>query len=340
MIFHRYRYILIFTSFILFLTACSTQNSSERLKSQKYDNILVEEDKITNPFTGLPMDQKYKNQRPVAVMVENEYNSRPQSGLKEACIVYEALTEGGITRFLAIFLGSDIAEIGPVRSSRPYFIDYALEYDSIYVHYGASPKAYDDLQQHFIDNIDGIYDSKTFWRDNTRKSPHNAYTSTKNIFDKTKNRKFLKHAQIKLFDFHDPKYKLVGTKAENIKLRYNKKYNVNYCYDKDKKYYKRYINNSPHIDRTTNKTIPVKNIIIQFHDTNVIDDEGRLDIKTVGKGEGYYVSEGVLQKIIWKKDSRNSKTEYFYTNGQRLKIKPGNTWIQIIPKKAMVTIIE
>lgn len=345
MICRQWKYILVFMSLLLFLTSCSyrkkdTTHRSKSMASQKNDKLVVKDEEAINPFTGLPMDKKYKNQRPIAIMVENEYSSRPQSGLERACIVYEALTEGGITRFLAIFLDNDVKEVGPVRSSRPYFIDYASEYDSIYVHYGASPKAYDDLKQLFIDNIDGIYDSTTFWRDKTRKTPHNAYTNMKNILDTVKSCKNSKHAQLKFLDFYDPEYELTGAKAEKIRLSYNNNYDVNYYYDKEGKIYKRLINNKPHTDRTTNKPIFVKNIIVQFHDTKVIDDEGRLDIKTVGEGQGYYISEGILQKIVWQKDSRKSKTDYFCTDGQKLKIKPGNTWIQIMPKKGTVTITE
>lgn len=336
MSYQRFKSFMITIFLILFLASCSSpENSLDNIKK-----VETEVKGIKNPLTGLYMDEKLKYQRPIAVMIENEYNSRPQSGLDKACIVYEILTEGGITRFLSIFLDKDAIEIGPVRSSRPYFIDYALEYDSIYVHYGASPKAYEDLKQLSVDKIDGIYDSITFWRDKNRKSPHNAYTSKENILKSAEKQTLLKPVDAEFIEFCDAEEELRGINVEKFNLNYCKNYYVGYCYDKEKMSYQRLMNNEPHTDRITEEPIYVKNIIVQFHDMKVIDDKGRLDIKTVGEGKGYYICEGVLQEIIWKKDSRRANTEFFYTDGRKLKIKPGRTWIQVMPKRVKLDIVD
>lgn len=153
--------------------------------------------KAKSPLTGMDMNAQFKNQRPLAVMVENEYNARPQSGLDKAGVVYEVLAEGGITRFLAIYLGETVDEIGPVRSARPYFLDYTMEYDGIYIHYGASPQGYTDLKKLKIDAINGMYDDVTFWRDKSRKEPHNAYTNTEKIITTSK-----EHGFFEMPNFH------------------------------------------------------------------------------------------------------------------------------------------
>lgn len=341
MLYRRLQCIVMFVFLILFLSSCGNhgillEHINETEKGDR--NIVTREEKIKNPLTGLYMDKKYKNQRPIAVMIENEYHSRPQSGLEEACIVYEALAEGGITRFLAIYIDNDVTEIGPIRSSRPYFIDYALEYDSIYVHYGASPRAYNDLKQLSIDTIDGIYDSITFWRDKSRKSPHNAYTNTERILNMAKKHNFFKPVYIEPIKFSNSKERFVGINVDEFSLDYFNNYRIHYRYDSEKMSYQRLMNDAPHIDRTTGNPIYVKNIIVQFNDTKVIDNEGRLAIKTIGKGSGYYICEGVLQKIQWEKSSRDSRTKYFYDDGRKLEIKPGNTWIQVMPKKSRLDI--
>ena len=120
--------------------------------------------------------------RPVAVMIDNVGNARPQSGLNDAYLVYEIIVEGEQTRLMALFKGKDLKKIGPVRSSRHYFLDYALENDAIYVHYGWSPKAKNDITSFNINNINGMVESsKSFWRVKDKSAPHNAVTSTEKL---------------------------------------------------------------------------------------------------------------------------------------------------------------
>lgn len=287
--------------------------------------------KVKNPLTGLPMDVKYEKQRPFAVMIENEYHARPQSGLSNAPVVYEALAEGGITRFLAIFLGQELDEIGPIRSARPYFLDYAMEYDGVYIHYGASPQAYADIKKLKIDDIDGIYDRITFWRDHSRREPHNAYSSTPNMLKASEKRGYMKPVDIQAWDFNDGDVAPAGETLENFKLTYFSNYSVSYKYDMTKKAYERYINGKPHTERKTGEPIFVKNIIVQYVNARVVDKVGRLEMDTTGSGKGYYISDGYWEKITWKKNTRSARTIYTLADGTELKINPGNTWIQIMP---------
>ena len=120
--------------------------------------------------------------RPIAVMIDNHNLAWPQAGLNDAYMVYEIVVEGGETRLMALFKGKDIEKIGPVRSSRHYFLDYAMENDAIYVHFGWSPQAQSDISKYKINNINGISeDGTTFWRVKDKSAPHNAVTSTKKI---------------------------------------------------------------------------------------------------------------------------------------------------------------
>lgn len=326
-------YILIL--FSLIITGCikksiETDAPKDRplIENDIREETRVDIPQVKSPLSGLVIDKKLEKQRPIAVMIENEYHSRPQSGIDKASIVYEALVEGGITRFVAIYLDKEADEIGPVRSSRPYFIDIAMEYDGIYVHYGQSPQAETDLKILNIYAINGIYDAITFWRDSSRQSPHNAYTSTSKILETAKKHKS-SNKILPFVEFTNEPIK--GQVLRGFGLQYTKDYEVCYFYDESKQVYERFINNEPHVDKVTKENLRAKNIIVQFMETRVFDDEGRLKIKTVGQGYGYYICEGKIQDIIWEKDGRKSKTVFFNKDGEKLKLKPGNTWIQIMP---------
>ncbi|MBQ4159311.1 MAG: DUF3048 domain-containing protein, partial [Clostridia bacterium] len=134
------------------------------------------------------------NERPVAVMIDNDdNNARPQAGLEEAYLIYEMVVEGGATRFMALFRDAETKKIGPVRSSRHYFLDYALENDVIYTHFGYSPKALSDIPALGVKNINGVEgsDSGIFWRDTTyTRDWHSAFTSMEKIKARAEQKKY------------------------------------------------------------------------------------------------------------------------------------------------------
>lgn len=334
-------FVIMLILLMIFSVSCSKKNDNSQGDPNQIHTSIEEVEpeikdpeipKAQNPLTGTEMDMAYEKQRPLAVMVENEYNARPQSGLDRAGIVYEILAEGGITRFLALYLGEDLEEIGPVRSARPYFLDYAMEYDSIYIHYGASPQGYIDIKSLKLNAIDGIYDAVTFWRDKSRKEPHNAYTSIEKLLEASESRGFLRDTELNLWVFNSEDLPAGDQAMEEFHLEYFNKYTVSYTYDDVKKQYKRFINGKPHTDRNTGDSIYVKNIIVQFLNTKVIDDVGRLSITTVNNGEGYYISNGCFSRIKWQKEGRSQRTQYTLEDGSKLSINKGNTWIQIMPQ--------
>ena len=128
------------------------------------------------------------NDRPIAVMIDNHKGALPHSGLSNAYMVYEIIVEGGESRLMALFKGANLEKIGPVRSSRHYFLDYALENDAIYVHYGWSPQAESDIKSLGINNINGLVDDSVFWRVKDKSAPHNAVTSTAKILEDAKSK--------------------------------------------------------------------------------------------------------------------------------------------------------
>ena len=276
--------------------------------------------------------------RPIAVSINNNHAAWPHAGLQDAYLGYELIAEGGITRLIALFKDQSTAKIGSVRSARHYFLDYVMENDAIFVHYGQSPQAKSDLASLNINNINGMYDAKAFFRDKTLKRAweHTAFTSierinssiSRNKYRTTTNTQLLKYSPIKVNHSSDETLKT----ANKVTIKYSDYQTTSYEYDKENMNYKMYMSNKPHIDLVTNKQYTVKNIITyQVTNKSLGDKKGRQDLDNVGTGEGYYISNGEAIKIKWTKTSRSEKTKYTLMNGEELVVNDGNTWIHIQP---------
>ena len=299
------------------------QNNNEKIKEEKKLKIL----------------DLNSNSRPYAIMINNLAPARPyQSGLQDAYIVYEMIVEGGITRMMALFKDKNISRIGPVRSSRHYYLDYALENDAIYVHYGWSPQAKSDIRTLGVNNINGLYDAP-FWRENLPIAyEHTAFTSIEKLEGTAKNKGYrltsdnrpvLDYSidEIKLDDHEDKKA------ATEIDIRYSNYITTNYKYNEEDKLYYRSANGKEHVDYVTKKQYTTKNIIIAYVSNEYIanDNKGRQTLNNIGTGNGYYITNGVAVPITWEKTGRKNKTIYKYKNGDELRVNDGNTFIQIAP---------
>ncbi len=293
------------------------------------------------PLTGMAVsDEGDLKLRPIAVMLDNEYNARPQSGLLEADIVYEIPVEGNITRYMAIYHHNHTDKIGPVRSARPYFIDKALEFNAVYVHCGGSPQALQDLVTMKVDTLNDLKGSPCFWRSKDRKMPHNLYTSTKLMREVMESNKFNNKTAPQYFSFSEEFLDLDGKKTNGISFNYSKNYIVGYEYDEKGKLYYRTINNTRLKDKDSGKDISTTNIIVEKTKAKVLDKVGRLEVETVGKGRGYYLSGGKLVEIEWSKSGRRDKTVYKDLKGNEILMNKGVTWIQVVPEYVRIEIKE
>jgi len=309
----------------------------EAVPENDQENEVPVEDDYSLPFKGI---------RPMAVMIDNQ-GSRvlPQGGLDKAQIVYEVIVEGGLTRLMPIFWGTEPEMIGPVRSARHYFLDFSMEYDAIYVHYGGSPQAGSDIKKLKVNEIDGLYlGPDVFW--DLTKDPGNwqdSYTSME---------KLKKYAEKKSFkDTTDAGFPLTynetgsdivpadGSNAVNITLKYPSM-TSSYVYDSETGTYKRFRLGKEHMERVSGKQLEAKNIIVMFMRNWDIkgDSAGRQDMDTTGSGTGYFITRGKAVKLKWSKESRSSQTKYTYENGEPVVLNRGQTWIQIMPINAKVTI--
>ena len=282
--------------------------------------------------------------RPIAVMIDNHNQAWPQAGLNKAYMVYEIVVEGGETRLMALFKGVTVDKIGPVRSSRHYFLDYAMENDAIYAHYGWSPQAESDIKQYNINNLNGITEStSTFWRVKDKAAPHNAVTSTDALLKaaKAKNYKTTSTKKSVLNYVSDDVKLEEGQDAKSITIPHSNLQTVKYVYDEENRVYKRYARNKAQTDWDTGNSITTKNIIVTFCNNYTLNDsenKGRQGLENIGTFDGYYVTNGKTIKIKCIKESRNAQTKYQDLQGNEIEVNDGNTWVNICPVDANVVI--
>lgn len=306
---------------------------SDDKEEEKPQEEVDLENKVKSPLTGLYIDKEKLNDRPIAVMLDNQYKARPQAGLSEADVVYEVAAESNITRYIAIIYANKPEIIGPVRSSRPYFLDKALEYDPIYVHFGGSEQAKKDIKSLKMANISGITAWKnTFWRVKHKKMPHNAYTSYNAIMKEANGRKYNKNGSFETLQFNDKDTEIEGTEHKEIQFPYRgKSYTSGFKYNNEDGLYYRYVNNKPHLDEISKIHLTAKNILVQYSSQKVIDSVGRLELGLVGEGKGMYLTNGKAMDVTWKKPSRRALTRFYDSDGSEIRLNPGITWYQIIP---------
>lgn len=284
------------------------------------------------------------NDRPIAVMIDNHKGAWPQAGLNEAYVVYEIIVEGGETRLMPIFKGKDLSKIGPVRSSRHYYLDYDMENDAIYVHYGWSPQAESDISTYRVNNINGISESSiSFWRVKDKSAPHNAVTSTAKILEiaQRKNYKTTSNDTSVLNYVSEAVNLETGTIANKVTIPYSTLHTVSYTYNAETGKYERYARGVKQTDWDTGEVIATKNIIITFAENytlNDVENKGRQGLNNIGTLKGYYITNGRAIQITCTKKSRTEKTEYKDLEGNVINVNDGNTFIQICPLDANVVI--
>lgn len=329
---------LIIISVVIVVIALNNNNGNKNIKEKTNKPEQKEEKpKVEEKLKILDLES---DTRPYAVMINNistvwDY----QCGLEDAYLVYEIIVEGGYTRLMALFKDKNLDRIGSVRSSRHYFLDYALENDAIYVHFGWSPQAQDDMKNLGVDNINFIsYNGYTRDRTLGLATEHTAFTTTSNIMEgadyygyrTTSDEKSLLDYSVKSLNLSN----MEGVEVANkVSINYSSSRSTEFIYDSVNKVYNRFQNNKVHKDYVTGKQYTAKNIITYKVDSYTIsgDDKGRQTLDNLGSGTGWYISEGYAVPIKWEKATRSSKTIYKYLDGTQIKVNDGNTYIEIQP---------
>jgi hypothetical protein len=305
--------------------------SLEAGEVRRFDTPLTRVPAIVPP----PLTAAY----PLAVMVENFPDARPQVGLDRADIVYEALAEGGISRFLAIYITQDAEAIGPVRSTRHYFVYTAAEYNATLVFVGASPLGYAALAATGIRQLNESYGDPGIWRSARRSAPHNAYTGTVEARAAADGKSPSWLGSWGPMVFKDQLAATTGEPATSIQVRYPPlaSYDVGYEYDPSSNQYLRLMDGYRHRDQFTAAQLAASNVIVQVVPDDVIDREGRLDLALTGEGRAYYFLDGVEVDGSWTKADYGSQTFFWDTAGNLARFNPyGTTWIQLVSPQGRI----
>ena len=295
------------------------------------------------------------NDRPIAFMIDNNKNAQPQASLNSTYMVYEIIVEGGESRLMALFKGTVADQVGPIRSARHYFVDYAMENDALYAHLGMSPQAQAAFQEFCIEHINGqVYDTgkartedSLYWRATHKKAPHNAYTNTDAILKvahgygwrTTSDKESVLNYTTEEVNLDSEDAFVVGS----VKIPYAKGHTVEYKYDSETGRYTRWSKGKMMYDEMTKEPVTTKNIIITLAENYTLDDgenKGRQDVLTVGSLDGYYITNGKAIKIKCNKESRRDQTVYVDLNGEEIKVNDGNTWVNVCPIDSNVTFAE
>ncbi|AZK49192.1 DUF3048 domain-containing protein [Paenibacillus lentus] len=336
--------LLLLLSSLMIIPACGqgktaimgNGNEIQEVPGASLEEPIVEEPTYAYraPLTGLPTEEPI-TRKPLAVMINNAPAARPQSGLGQADIVYEVLAEGGVTRLIAIYQsGDETTRIGPVRSIRPYMIDLGESYHGVLVHAGASNDAYAILQQQRKEDLDEISNAGAyFWRDKSRKAPHNLYTNIEKLLEGAAKRKYaIEDEDVPTYTFRDEEDPGEGTPVQKVEVKFQlDNYRVGYEYDSAIRLYKRSINDAPHNDLDTGSQLTAANVVIMGADHKVLDEVGRLSVNLEMGGEAVIFQRGQMIRGQWIRKSGDIIR--FVKDNVEIPLYPGITYVNIVPNE-------
>lgn len=301
-------------------------------------NGLELHDRPISHLDGMFLPEGEQSQRVIAVTIDNVPAARAQqSGLKQAGIVFETVVEAGITRYLGLFHSGDIAKIGPVRSARPYFVDWAEEFEAVLTHAGGSDEAFNQIavSQSILDVNEN---EAQFWRDSNYARPHNLFTSTERIENYVEESNFEGSLDYSYLQF-DSEILHFLEQQENVEdittvAAYfsSVQYASSFEYDDQIKHYHR------SIAGVDDHNITPRNIIVMYTSYYPYDDVGRMKITTYGEGEAHFFLLG--KKIVgtWeKREGVSRKTRFLTEDGEEMHFAPGQTWIVVIDSTQKVS---
>lgn len=285
-----------------------------------------------SPLTGIKVaDEMTTKQAVTGIMIENSPDARPQSGLKNSGVVFEAIAEGGITRFLVLYQQEKPQLIGPVRSVRPYYIDWAAAFNASIAHVGGSSAALDEVRNGNYRDIDQFFNANTYWRSTDRYAPHNVYTSFEKI-DALNKEKGYNTSAFTGFSRIDGKASEKPT-ASTVNVTISSDlYNSSYAYNKTTNAYARSLAGEPHNDRETGQITPSVVIAMRVDESSIVEDASNHQaITTIGSGKAVIFQNGLAINATWSKSSKTEQIKFTDETGKDIPLIRGQTWIAAIP---------
>jgi hypothetical protein len=290
------------------------------------------EKKFYSPLSGLEVVDEAATKRQVtAIMIENSPDARPQSGIKDAGIVYEAIAEGGITRFIALYQETRPGLVGPVRSVRPYYVEWAAAYDPAVAHIGGSARALQMIRSgNYGVDIDQFFNAGAYWRASDRYAPHNVYTNFDRLDALTTSKGKTSSTFTPIPRKEDQKSKAPNATHINLPIS-SAWYNIDYDYDAASNSYVRKIGGEAHLDREGGQIQPRVVVAIEVVMTRGFEDGNREQITTTGSGKAYVFQDGVVTEATWQKPDAKAQLSLVGVDGKPISLNRGQTWITALP---------
>jgi len=292
---------------------------------------------ILSPLTGAEVSAEQAKWPVIGVMIENSSDARPQSGLDKAGVVYEAVAEGGITRFLALYQEGDPDYLGPIRSVRPYYLDWLTGNDAAVAHVGGSPEALAKIKANGIKDLDQFSAAGSYNRISSRSAPHNMYSSLARLRDLSVSRGYTS-SNFKTWD-RKTDSKAATPSASSIDFTLSSAlYNVHYDYDPADNAYHRSEGGKPHmvVDSAGTQNQLKPKVVIGLVTNKSIKDGKYSEYTTTGSGTAFIYQDGKVTNATWTKLDAKTNISFTDASGQPVKLNTGQTWISVIdaPGKA------
>jgi len=283
-------------------------------------------------LTGSLVETEAATTQPVtAIMIENSPDARPQSGIKDSGVVFEAIAEGGITRFLVLYQEQKPQLIGPVRSVRMYYVDWYAAFNASIAHVGGSAAALKEVRNGTYRDIDQFFNSKYYWRATDRYAPHNVYTSFEKL-DALNAAKGYTSSSFTGFTRFDSTAATPAT-ATSIDVKISGPlYNSHYNYNASTNTYDRFQAGAPHNDREAGQISPRVVVVLKVRESTVLEDGYRESINAIGSGSATIFQDGTVQEVTWTKINRAHQIVFTDANGQEVPLARGQTWITAVPE--------
>jgi len=297
--------------------------------------IQATEKKYYSKLTGLETNEEDMKRPVTAVMVENSPQARPQSGIKEAGVVYESVAEAGITRFLLVYKEAKPQIIGPVRSVRPQFASWVAPYDAGLAHVGGSDIPLAKLRSGKIKDLDQFYSPGAYTRSNNRRAPHNLYTSDEKLQALNRAKKY-NQSLFEAFSRAKKENPKVTPDAKNIVVPVSTGlFSTSYSWDQATNSYFRSVGGKPHVDREQGQIAP-KTVIAMRVPHNIIRDSNGYSYPEVnGSGEAWVFQNGTVAQINWEKPNDAAQIKFTDKSGKSFELNAGQTWIAAIKPSAI-----
>lgn len=281
-------------------------------------------------LTGVEVAKELNATPVTGVMIENSPDARPQSGLKDAGIVFEAIAEGGITRFLALFQDTQPDYVGPVRSVRPYYLDWLQGFDAAIAHVGGSAEALQTIKNQGIKDLDQFSNPAPYQRVNGRYAPHNMYTSLPKLVETGKAKGYTNSDFLSIVRKQESQPNPTPT-AKSIDIVISGfLYNVHYDYDTVTNSYLRSEGGKPHIDERSKAQLSPKVVVAIVVPYSIHSNGVNSQYQTIGSGKAYIFQDGNVVEGIWEKTNAKTQIKFGDNLGSSLALSPGQTWITAV----------